>query len=166
PQCSYGKSYEKLKTLYDHGVSGLPYEMVINSNPALAYLMRDNPLCLQILTIAHVYGHNDFFKKNFTFQSTRAEYTITTFKSHAARVRAYVEDPSIGYERVESVMDAPHSLSLQCRRNLAVKKLSAADERSRLIEAATRPPDPFQKIHRRSEQPDVDMKRHPPPPER
>ena len=67
PHWSYGKSYEKLKTLYDYGVCGLPYEMVINSNPALAYLMRDNSLLLQILTIAHVYGHNDFFKNNFTF---------------------------------------------------------------------------------------------------
>ena len=75
PHWSYGKSYEKLKTLYDYGVSGLPYEMVINSNPALAYLMRDNSLCLQILTIAHVYGHNDFFKNNFTFKTTRAEFT-------------------------------------------------------------------------------------------
>jgi spore cortex formation protein SpoVR/YcgB (stage V sporulation) len=69
PHWSYGKAYEKLKTLYDHGVSGLPYEMVINSNPALAYLMRDNSLCLHVLTIAHVYGHNDFFKNNFTFRS-------------------------------------------------------------------------------------------------
>jgi len=65
PHWSYGKAYEKLKTLYDHGISGLPYEMVIASNPALAYLMRDNTLLLQILTIAHVYGHNDFFKRNF-----------------------------------------------------------------------------------------------------
>ena len=45
PHWSYGKSFEKLKTLYDYGVSGLPYEMVINSNPALAYLMRDNSRC-------------------------------------------------------------------------------------------------------------------------
>src|SRR5579871_7062449 len=44
PHWSYGKSYEKLKTLYDYGVSGLPYEMVIASNPAIAYLMRDNSL--------------------------------------------------------------------------------------------------------------------------
>ena len=87
PHWSYGKSYEKLKTLYDYGVSGIPYEMVINSDPALAYLMRDNSLCLQILTIAHVYGHNDFFKNNFTFKSTRAEFTIGTFKAHADRVR-------------------------------------------------------------------------------
>ena len=33
PHWSYGKAYEKLKTLYDYGVSGLPYEMVINSEP-------------------------------------------------------------------------------------------------------------------------------------
>ena len=66
---SYGKSYERQKTLYDYGVSGLPYEMVINSNPCLAYLMRDNTDLLQILTIAHVYGHNDFFANNFTFTS-------------------------------------------------------------------------------------------------
>src|SRR5580765_7076345 len=57
---SYGKNYERQKTLYDYGVAGLPYEMVINSNPCVAYLMRDNSLLLQILTIAHVYGHNDF----------------------------------------------------------------------------------------------------------
>ncbi|MBI1996474.1 MAG: SpoVR family protein, partial [Deltaproteobacteria bacterium] len=44
PHWSYGKGFEKLKTLYDYGLSGLPYEMVINSNPSIAYLMRDNSL--------------------------------------------------------------------------------------------------------------------------
>ena len=68
PHWSYGKSFEKLKTMYDYGVSGLPYEMVINSDPSLAYLMTDNSLCLQVLTIAHVYGHNDFFKNNLRFR--------------------------------------------------------------------------------------------------
>ncbi len=165
PHWSYGKAYEKLKTLYDHGVSGLPYEMVINSSPALAYLMRDNTLCLQILTIAHVYGHNDFFKRNFTFQSTRAEFTIGTFKAHADRVRAYIDRPSIGYDKVEHILDAAHSLSLQCRRNLAVKKLSIEDERQRLVEQATRPPDPFQSIHRRQADSEPDLKRVPPSPE-
>src|ERR671927_980963 len=121
PHWSYGKNFEKLKTLYEYGVSGLPYEMVINSNPAIAYLMRDNSLLLQVLTIAHVYGHNDFFKNNFTFKTTRAEYTIETFKAHANRVRQYIEDPSIGLDKVEPVLDAAHALSLQCRRNLAIK---------------------------------------------
>src|SRR5512134_4203228 len=136
PHWSYGKSFEKLKTLYDYGVSGLTYEMVINSNPSIAYLMRDNTLALQVLTIAHVYGHNDFFKNNFTFKSTGAFYTIESFKSHATRVRHYVEDPSIGLEKVEALLDAAHALSLQCRRNLAVRKLTAGEERQRKIEEA------------------------------
>src|SRR6476661_1896877 len=143
PHWSYGKNFEKLKTLYEYGVSGLPYEMVINSNPSIAYLMRDNSLALQVLTIAHVYGHNDFFKNNFTFRSTRAEYTIETFKAHATRVRHYVEDPSIGLERVEAILDAAHALSLQCRRNLAIKKPSVAEEREMKVYEATPRADPF-----------------------
>ncbi len=165
PHWSYGKSYEKLKTLYDHGISGLPYEMVINSNPALAYLMRDNTLCLQILTIAHVYGHNDFFRNNFTFRSTRAEFTIDTFKAHADRIRGYVDSPSVGVDKVENVLDAAHALSLQCRRNLAVKKLTPDAERSRLAAAALPPHDPFQRIHRRPEAVEVDVRKIPPVPD-
>jgi stage V sporulation protein R len=165
PHWSYGKSYEKLKTLYDHGVSGLPYEMVINSNPALAYLMRDNSLCLQILTIAHVYGHNDFFKCNFNFQRTRAEYTIATFKAHAHRVRSYLEDPSIGTDKVEPLLDAAHSISLQMRRNLAVRKLTLEQERDRLWQNAQPPSDPFRRIHRRAEAALPDLQRIPASPE-
>jgi len=157
PHWSYGKAYEKLKTLYDHGVSGLPYEMVINSNPALAYLMRDNTLCLQILTIAHVYGHNDFFKSNFTFRHTRPEFTLGTFKAHADRVRRYLDTPSIGAEKVESVLDAAHALALQCRRNFAIRRLSEGEQRDRAIEGATPAHDPFQRIHARQavEEPDL-----------
>lgn len=165
PHWSYGKAYEKLKTLYDYGVGGLPYETVINSNPALAYLMRDNTLCLQILTIAHVYAHNDFFKNNFTFRSTRPEFTIGTFKAHAERVRLYIEDPSIGIDRVEAVLDAAHALALQCRRNLAVRKLSPAEQRDWLIEAAQPRRDPFARVHRRPEVSEPDLHRLPLVPE-
>ncbi len=134
PHWSYGKAYEKLKTLYDYGVSGLPYEMVINSNPALAYLMRDNSLLLQILTMAHVYGHNDFFKNNFTFKTTKAEHTISRFKAHADIIRGYIEDPSIGLEKVEPFLDAAHALSLQCQRNLSIKKKTSEQQLADLRE--------------------------------
>ena len=149
PHWSFGKSYEKLKTLYDHGVAGLAYELVINSNPAIAYLMRDNTLLLQILTMAHVYGHNDFFKNNFTFKSTRAELTIETFKAHAMRVRHYVEDPSIGYDKVERILDSAHALQFNCRRNLAIRKVGPKEQVERAIEASQPRFDPFQKIHAR-----------------
>lgn len=60
PHWSYGKAYERIRTLNKYNLSGLPYEIVINSNPCIAYLMKDNSLLLQILTMAHVYAHNDF----------------------------------------------------------------------------------------------------------
>jgi stage V sporulation protein R len=161
PHWSYGKAYEKLKTLYDYGVSGLPYEMVINSSPALAYLMRDNSLLLQILTIAHVYGHNDFFKNNFTFKSTRAEFTVSGFKARGTRVRRYSEDPSIGIDKVEHILDAAHAVSLQCRRNLAIHKRTPEEERQHLLDAARPPEDPFQAVHRRKAYKEPDLRKVP-----
>jgi stage V sporulation protein R len=161
PHWSYGKSFEKLKTLYDYALTGLPYEMVINSNPAIAYLMRDNTLALQVLTMAHVYGHNDFFKNNFTFRTIRAEFTIETFKAHANRVRHYIEDPSIGLERVERILDAAHALSLQCRRNLTIRKQSDAEQREAKLDDSKPATDPFQSVHRRKEWVSPDLGRVP-----
>ncbi|MGA1875347.1 MAG: SpoVR family protein [bacterium] len=136
PHWSFGKAFERQKTLYKIGIGGLPYEMVINSNPCLAYLMKDNTLLLQILTIAHVYGHNDFFKNNCTFQFTQPTYVIEMFKSHADRVREYVEDPSIGLKAVEDILDAAHALKYQCQRNLMIKRLSFKEQRERAIALA------------------------------
>lgn len=145
---SYGKSFEKQKTMYEYGVSGLPYEMVINSNPCLGYLMRDNTLLLQILTIAHVYGHNDFFANNFTFTSgTKAEYTLEMFKNHARRVDRYIEDPSIGIDLVEDTLDHAHSLQFQASRNLAIKRESQDQQRLRAWNHAQAPEDPWRNIH-------------------
>jgi len=165
PHWSYGKSYEKQKTMYDYGVSGLPYEMVINSNPSLAYLMRDNTLLLQILTIAHVYGHNDFFKNNFTFQTTRPGYVLGMFKAHADRVRSYMEDPSIGPDKVERILDAAHALSLQCQRNLAVKKLTYEEERARQLASFNPSDDPYKALHKKNEPEEPDLHKIPPAPE-
>ncbi|MBX7143404.1 MAG: SpoVR family protein [Oligoflexia bacterium] len=149
---SYGKNYEKQKTLYDYGVSGLPYEMVINSSPCLAYLMRDNTLLLQILTIAHVYGHNDFFANNFTFTSgTDAANTLTMFKIHAQRVDSYIEDPSIGPDKVEDTLDHAHSLGFQVARNLAIAKLTQDELRIRKWERAQPGEDPYRDIHKQKE---------------
>ena len=114
PHWSFGKAYEKSKTLYSYDLTGLPYEMVINSDPCLAYLMKDNSLLIQILTMAHVYGHNDFFKNNRLFKTyTRANLSVEMFKNHANRIRSYIQDPSIGYAQVEKILDAAHAIKLQ-----------------------------------------------------
>lgn len=134
PHWSYGKAFDRLHTFYRYNLTGLPYEMVINSNPCLAYLMRDNTLLLQILTIAHVYGHNDFFKNNRLFKGTRPEMVIDSFKNHAERIRSYIQDPSIGYAKVERVLDAAHALRYQVTRTIGAKKLTLEEEKKRLVE--------------------------------
>jgi stage V sporulation protein R len=166
PHWSFGKAFEQTKTMYDHGVQGLPYEMVINSNPCLAYLMRDNSLCLQILTIAHVYGHNDFFKNNFTFTSaTDAKETLAAFKTRADRMRRYIEDPSIGSEAVEHFLDAAHALSFSRSRNQAIRRLGRDEQKARLLEAARPAADRFSGLRKREEARPVDLSKEPLEPE-
>lgn len=136
PHWSFGKAWERKKTFYRYNLTGLPYEMVINSNPCLAYLMKDNTLLLQVLTIAHVYGHNDFFKNNRLFRDgTRAEYTAEMFKSRANRIREYIADPSIGYTRVERILDAAHALRYQVYRITNERHLSPEEQKKRLMES-------------------------------
>lgn len=135
PHWSYGKTYEKQKSLYKYNLTGLPYEMVINSNPCIAYLMRDNTLLLQILTMAHVYGHNDFFKNNRLFmEGTQASSTIEMFKNHANRIRNYIQDPTIGYESVERILDAAHALRFQTNRVTGEKNVSIKEKKKKIIE--------------------------------
>ena len=134
PHWSFGKAYEKNKTLYSFNLTGLPYEMVINSNPCIAYLMRDNTLLLQILTMAHVYGHNDFFKNNRHFvEGTKADTVIEMFKPDADIIRSYINDPSIGYNKVEHVLDAAHSLRYQVCRVVGFKQQSNDELKEKMV---------------------------------
>ncbi|SNX52696.1 SpoVR family protein [Thermoanaerobacterium sp. RBIITD] len=135
PHWSFGKSYERIKSLYRYNLTGLPYEMVINSDPCIAYLVKDNTLLLQILTMAHVYGHNDFFKNNRLFRiGTNASYTVEMFKNHGSRIRSYINDPSIGYENVEKILNAAHALRYQISRAIGEKRISDEELKKRLIE--------------------------------
>ncbi len=135
PHWSYGKAYERIRTLNKYNLSGLPYEMVINSNPCIAYLMKDNTLLLQILTMAHVYGHNDFFKNNRLFKAaTRADYTIEMFKNHADRIREYISDPGIGYSKVEKILNAAHAIRFQTCRTVGEKRLTEEEKRKHMLE--------------------------------
>jgi stage V sporulation protein R len=114
---SYGKSFERTHQMYNLGVEGLPYELIINSNPSIAYLMRENPLYLQVLIMSHCVGHSDFFKNNRIFSTTRPDQTVIKFKTARDRIKKYIENPSIGIERVERILDAAHSIKFQTERH-------------------------------------------------
>jgi stage V sporulation protein R len=134
PHWSFGKAYEKNRTLYQYNLTGLPYEMVINSDPCLAYLMNENTLLLQILTMAHVYGHNDFFKCNRLFKlGTDAKATVEMFKRNADMIRAYNNDPSIGYENIETILNAAHSIRFQAARVIGERRISDEELKQQLM---------------------------------
>ena len=141
----YGKEYERTHTLYNMGQTGLPYEMIINSNPSIAYLMRENGLYIHLLTMAHCVGHSDFFKNNRMFAETNPENIIDSFKSAAKYVRQLIEDPSIGIDRVENILDAAHSIKYQVPRFPGIKYKTRdellAVEKKKMTEDATYTPD-------------------------
>ena len=124
---SFGKAYERTHTLYNAGASGLPYEMIINSNPSISYLMSENPMHIHILTMAHCVGHSDFFKNNRTFAQTSPELVIPKFKAAAKYVKSLIEDPSIGIQEVENILDASHAIKYQVPRFSGIKRHSHSD---------------------------------------
>jgi len=105
---SYGKKYDKIRTVYDELDANLPYEVVINSTPPRAYLLNKNTLAVQALVISHVYGHVHFFTKNKFFQHHRRD--IIELMSNAS-IRFSEYEKKYGIENVEPIIDA--GLALQ-----------------------------------------------------
>lgn len=102
PHWRFGMEYEALAKSYQFGLSKI-YEMVINTNPSYAYLMKGNTDTDQRLVMAHVYGHVDFFKHNVYFAHTNRKM-VDEMANHATRVRRTVD--RIGIEPVENFIDA------------------------------------------------------------
>jgi stage V sporulation protein R len=90
---------------------GLAYEIVINSNPCISYLMEENTLAMQALVIAHAaYGHNSFFKGNYLFRMWTDAASIIDYLVYAKNYVAACEEKH-GMDTVESFLDSCHSLS-------------------------------------------------------
>ena len=121
---SFGKSFERTITRYNLGMEGLPYEMIINSNPSIAYLMMENPMSTHLLTMAHCIGHSDFFKNNRMFKHTDPDNIISRFKAAGKRVQSYIEDPNIGIDKVEKILDACHAIQYQIPRTPGITRLT------------------------------------------
>ena len=106
PHWRFGMEYDQLSKGYRYGLQKI-YEMVINTNPCYAYLMKSNPLVDQKLVMAHVYAHCDFFKNNYTFSHTNRKM-IDEMANHAIRIRRYID--LHGLEKVENFIDTCLSL--------------------------------------------------------
>jgi spore cortex formation protein SpoVR/YcgB (stage V sporulation) len=107
---SFGKQFVATEQTYRRGQMGLAYEIVINSDPCIAYLMEENTLPMQALVIAHAsYGHNSFFKGNYLFRTWTSADAIIDYLVFARRYIAECEE-RYGEEEVELFLDSCHAL--------------------------------------------------------
>ncbi|WP_133127597.1 SpoVR family protein [Legionella nagasakiensis] len=107
---SFGKHFVGVEKSYQRGEMGLAYELVINSNPCISYLMEENTIAMQALVIAHAcYGHNSFFKNNYLFKMWTSADAIIDYLVFARHYISECEERH-GIDEVESVLDACHAL--------------------------------------------------------
>jgi spore cortex formation protein SpoVR/YcgB (stage V sporulation) len=107
---SFGKHFIQNEQQYRRGRMGLAYEIVINSNPCIAYLMEENTMMMQALVIAHAsYGHNSFFKGNYLFRAWTDAEAIIDYLVFAKRFISECEE-RYGIDEVENLLDSCHAL--------------------------------------------------------
>jgi stage V sporulation protein R len=106
PHWRFGMDYEQLSKGYEFGLQKI-YEMVINTNPAYAYLLEGNSLVDQKIVMAHVCGHVDFFKNNYYFSKTDRKM-IDGMANHASLIRRHMNRH--GINEVEDFLDVCLSL--------------------------------------------------------
>lgn len=107
---SFGKQFVITEKRYKRGDMGLAYELVINSNPAIAYLLEENSMAMQALVIAHAcYGHNSFFKGNYLFKMWTSADSIIDYMVFARNYITECEE-KYGVQAVEELLDACHAL--------------------------------------------------------
>lgn len=107
---SFGKSFLRNERSYKKGQTGLAYEVVINTDPCIAYLVENNTMTLQALVLAHALaGHGSFFKHNYLFKEWTDASSIVDYLKYAKNYIKGCEEKH-GQDAVESFLDSCHSL--------------------------------------------------------
>lgn len=110
PHWSFGKTFIQNEREYLKGIQGLAYEVVINTDPCIAYLMENNTATLQALVLCHAAcGHSHFFKNNYLFKKWTDADSIIDYLKFAKQYITSCEE-KYGADRVEKLLDACHSL--------------------------------------------------------
>lgn len=106
PHWRFGMEYTRMKKRLGHGFGRL-YELVVNNNPALAYLLEFNSEIQQKMVMAHVYGHSDFFKNNYAFAETNRDM-VEVMADNNLKIKKHMD--KFGEDSVEKFIDSCLSL--------------------------------------------------------
>lgn len=105
---SHGRSLQYQKSQQEMGSSKI-YELILNSNPSLAFLDNSNTDTANLMICAHCLGHSDVFKNNIMFKMVNEPNMVQTAKQHALRIDEYRND--YGDDEVDDWIDIAHSLA-------------------------------------------------------
>src|SRR5579872_4753989 len=145
---SFGKRFARDEAMYRKGYSGLAYEIVINSNPCISYIMEENTMTMQALVMAHAaFGHNHFFKNNYLFREQTDASSILDYLSFAKSYIARCEEQH-GISAVERILDVAHALMDQGVDRYRRTRPRLADERARMEAREAHAQDSFSDLWR------------------
>jgi stage V sporulation protein R len=98
----WGGVYKELVTQQNKEVFNI-LELVLNTAPSHAFLRSSNSYLENVLVIAHVFGHADFFLNNHWYQKSNKNM-LNEAERHARIIRGY--ERQYGHERIEKLLDA------------------------------------------------------------
>jgi stage V sporulation protein R len=128
---SFGKHFAREESAYRKGARALAYELVINSDPCINYIMEENTMTMQVLVMAHAaMGHNHFFKNNYLFQQWTDATAILDYLTFAKEYVAECEE-KYGVEAVEAMLDSAHALMSQGISRHPVTRQTARDKQDK-----------------------------------
>ena len=104
---SFGRVYQYQKTQGEMGHSKI-YELILNNNPAYAFLDTSNTETINLMICAHCLGHSDFFANNVMFREANEENMVQVAKRHAESIDQYRKD--YGDDEVDEWLDVALSL--------------------------------------------------------
>lgn len=103
----WGGAYKELTLQQNKEVFSI-LELVLNTNPSYAFLRGSNTYLQNVLVIAHVYGHVDFFKNNHWYRKSNKNMLNET-ELHARTIRKY--ELQHGRDKVEPLLDSVLTVS-------------------------------------------------------
>jgi stage V sporulation protein R len=124
PHWKWGMKMQRNSKQHEYGLGKL-YELIINTNPPVAYLMVGNNMTEQRTVLCHIQGHSHYFKHNRLFRATdldgnaATDLTISTSSPHYNPNRSWVDrlsnnaniieqhasNANVGARRVEEFID-------------------------------------------------------------
>ncbi|HEV3026775.1 MAG TPA: SpoVR family protein [Planctomycetota bacterium] len=121
----WGGTYKELVMQQTKEVFSI-LELVLNTSPSHAFLRSTNTYLQNVLVIAHVFGHADFFANNHWYRKSNKNM-LNLAEQHARLIRAY--EAQYGRDRVEKLLDA----LLTVATSVNAFERSPQEQRKRLI---------------------------------